>query len=499
MNTRGQTAPTNITVKEAGSGGSSVSKILKLLILGLIALIAIMLIFPSIQDNFLKPLWEGTPGKPGLSAQFSSSTSVSEILSRFFGASSSAKSEDEVLAVRTQVKQVWETQYAAGQESTRSTSVDFSMGPFSITPFDSINGWREQIPISFQLQVTNKGNVAMDVQTNFACVYPTTPSNICDIVGVDFQCNTDTNEPEKLFFNDLPPTTPSTKTCRTVLIGENQTCDGCSQGVRDCYANRQCYESIVYDTTPLKTEATPMSWCLSILDEGGSMGLYEAKFQAYGRANFISRARIDVPIINREYATSLLSENKLTFLQSKAVNTENPVAIGMDVGQIPILTEAVSGDNVKSVLFSFGEPSDNGRVIDIPLFTLQIEKELLNTDLIHAELWTCAQNSIELDSIIPTGTGSEFELNDRAIGLKEQYTAIIDDYAICRLANPRANDRYSFDFEITDKGMRRITYLIGADMIYTYQRQMSRDNTITIDCSCTTFKETFDADNCIIG
>ncbi len=486
---------TNITLKGPAQKTSIVKALIFILVIVIGIFVVLPTVWPFIYTSFVKDVWEGTPGRPGLGAQFGGASNPTDIILRFFGGgASTTEKTEEVLTVRTEVKKVWETQYAAGQQSPRSTSVDFKMKQFSITPFSSINGWKANTDLTFTLEVQNEGNVPIDIETYFNCTYPRTPSDICEIAGIEYECGDPTSGVgDKMFFNDLPAGTPSTRTCPIVRLASNKECDSCNtEDIRNCYPDRQCFEGGVG-----QKENEPLSWCHTIVDEGGAVGgLFQAKFQAYGEADFVSRSRIGIPVINKEYATNLITSGKLTFEESKAVSTENPVGIGMEVGQIPILTD----DALKTVLIAFGEPSDSGEIVDISLFTLQIPKSLVVDESNEARLpiskgWTCTDvEGKTLDDVIPSDT---YKDNDRVLDLKDEYSRIREDYMICVLESPKAHERFSFNFKIPDRGVRRLTYLIGTDMVYRYRRSFSQENTITIDCTCTTYKNTFNVEECI--
>lgn len=439
--------------------------------------------------NFTQRMLIGEVGREGLNTQIGESKGIMETFAEFFGLGDTVNADSAILDARLQTKQVWEGQYAAGQQSKRATSIQFGLREMSVTPY-FISGWQANEEVAVNLKVENEGNIPLNITTYFECTAPKTPVDICEIAGITFNCGQTNEYVPNLNFSNIPAGAPDSKLCPHVLIGTNDNCDLCNTANErepcERFDNRLCWYVELEQAA-----GEPLSWCHTIIDEGGDFGLFSASIMGYGEADFMGNARLDVTVIDRNYAGNLLASDKLTFVESKAVNTENPVSISMTVGKIPLLSEELENSNVKIIEIAFRNVSD-GDIMNIDLFSIQVPKELIINsetnsyfeDVDNSEEWDCTLTG-DIESIIP-----ETE-NDRIEYLKDSYELLGDDYTICVLKEPEARQRYVFRIKTIDSSVQRSNYLIGADIAYTYRKQFSSPVTLQIDCTCSSYKSLF--------
>ncbi len=409
-------------------------------------------------------------------------SSTGDKISQLFGASklsgASGNETPSAEVLRVQAKSQWEKAYAAGRQSSQALKVDFNIRLMQVVPYE-INGW-EQPELKGILEVENKGNTKVNLTAAMVCEEP---SEICEVAGFGYDCNAGGGS-SIIVFDDLKQSAIARKTCNTMVVGWNDS----------TYNNLNIFSqtpSRVDEKTEnnYKISIVPdrngaVSWCEGILGLHESEPTLHGKFKdyeiwiyGYAQTQFYSRGRIPLTVFDSDYADVLIKSGSLQFTTESAVNTESPVRIGIDIGQVPKL----DNQGRFTAFLSFSTPND-GEITKTYQLVLQIPEELY-MDI--SKKWNCIKSG---------------DLGDNNLRWGGEY-GLLRNYWVCYYNGTEAlapNTKYDFDLSIqSSTGSRRKTYLIGADLVYDLRKSIG-PATVNVDCTVETMERTFNC-NATVG
>ncbi len=418
-------------------------------------------------------------------------------LSQYSFQTSSGQSLDtqqQISSMRAQMSAVWESQYAGGQQSGLSQQIDFKINQMQLIP-STINGW---VPsnISGLVDINNLGNQKISVTSWINCTSPRSP-NICGNAGFTYSCTPSSGIPSNLatncayndvkygtqpgaciYYNDLLPSAVSRKTCNTITVGSY----------------------------------TP--WCDVILSYGNAQpGIYTAFLSATGVTEFIDRARVDIPIIQKSYANTLLINQKLTFSDPTTVNIQNPVSTGIGIAQIPLIVDssqplessATISYSVQTSSSTSTTSSNPGTVKDVRFYVVKMTPQIVQEMDPGNSNWVCGGKSlftggysVKLGSVTGFSTSDFDSLKAGTYSdplVQKLWTEYMhsSDLNFCVVNSKSAeNNVLDFKYKINPMapGQNRDFGVIGVDMVYDFEKTLGPAS-INIDCSSSTYNTTF--------
>ncbi|MBR9679284.1 MAG: hypothetical protein GON13_03380 [Nanoarchaeota archaeon] len=327
----------------------------------------------------------------------------------------SLSTADQTIAMRSQMRSIWETQHAGGLESISAKGIDFKISRMQVAP-DKINGW-EQGEVSITMDVQNTGSRKIDVTGWFNCVSPRGDPDICELAGFNYACNS------LIIKEGQCSTAKGSSTCKCptgstpidnycqesnleagvcgCVVDATELYEKCPYDIGSCVyyegisgsatghgicddvfvgANEKDDDGVSDEGVSLSSDSNvippPYPWCFTIVDNGGVVRdePYGAYIDGSAVTEFVSSAIGTFELLDDDKADYLFLLQQINYLRPITVNAEGPVKFAFDLPEAPYIIK----DSSRNILASINyETQGSGRIENFKFYLIKLSSSLI--------------------------------------------------------------------------------------------------------------------------